>query len=424
MSATWRIELLGELRAVQDGRVVTRFRSQKTALLLAYLAYHLHRPHRRAQLCELLWPEGDPQTALANLRNTLRWLRQALEPPGVPAGTLVMADRATIRLNPDAVTTDVAEFDAALQAAARAGSHAERAQCLARAVELFCGELLAGHHDGWVLQERQWLAERYFQALGSLISYLEQAGDLEGALEYARRAAYQQGDLQQARRRLEEAVLYARERARPLVSIDLAELLAGLGERGQARALFAESLAALRRSRNYLGVSHLLARQGRVELRHGEWKRAAVSYLESLCLLQERGVREGVPDCLEGVAGVALAAGVEEAARPADGQPAASDEPSHRSPWPSHSGSGARLAARLLGAAEAMREAMGAPLPPIYWPDHERMVACLQVMLGEQELASEWGKGRAMSPEEAAVAALELLYSASPTELRQASEAT
>src|SRR5262245_26308447 len=40
MEAPWRIELLGWLRATQGERVVTRFRSQKTGALLAYLAYH------------------------------------------------------------------------------------------------------------------------------------------------------------------------------------------------------------------------------------------------------------------------------------------------------------------------------------------------------------------------------------------------
>ena len=107
MDARWRIEMLGGLRAVQAGRVVTRFRSRKTGLLLAYLAYYRDRPHRREQLGELLWPEGNPELALTNLRNTLRWLRQELEPPGMPAGTVLLADRATVQLCLTAVATDV-----------------------------------------------------------------------------------------------------------------------------------------------------------------------------------------------------------------------------------------------------------------------------------------------------------------------------
>src|SRR6185503_18909798 len=88
---------------------------------------------------------------------------------------------------PAAVTTDVAEFATALTAAARAGESTERAHCLVRAVELYRGELLPGFYDDWVLQERAWLAERFFQTLGQRIATLEQAGDLEAALELAQR---------------------------------------------------------------------------------------------------------------------------------------------------------------------------------------------------------------------------------------------
>jgi class 3 adenylate cyclase/DNA-binding SARP family transcriptional activator len=187
MQVPWRIELLGELRVVHGSRVVTRFRSQKTGLLLAYLAYYLHRPHRRDQLCDWLWPDGDPSAARHSLRSVLHWLREALEPPDTPAGTLLLADRTTVQLNPAVVTTDVAEFAAALEAAARAGDSAERARWLARAVDLYGGELLPGCYDGWVLQEREWLAERFFPALGQRIAHLEQAGDLNGALQLAQR---------------------------------------------------------------------------------------------------------------------------------------------------------------------------------------------------------------------------------------------
>src|SRR5713101_7635240 len=60
MDTPWRIELLGRLRATQGDRVVTRFRAQKGGALLAYLAYHLDRPHPREELIELLWPEAEP----------------------------------------------------------------------------------------------------------------------------------------------------------------------------------------------------------------------------------------------------------------------------------------------------------------------------------------------------------------------------
>src|SRR5207244_2945613 len=116
----WRIELLGGLRATQGERVVARFSTQRTGALLAYMAYYLDRSHPREVLIDLLWPERAPRAGRQSLSQALSSLRRQFEPPGVPAGALLMADRASVRLNPDAVTTDAAEFEAALASAEQA----------------------------------------------------------------------------------------------------------------------------------------------------------------------------------------------------------------------------------------------------------------------------------------------------------------
>src|SRR5437879_5509522 len=131
----WNIQLLGGLQAREDDRLVEHFRTQKCAVLFAYLAYHLQRAHPREELVELLWPESEPHAGRKNLSKELSWLRSELEPPGVAFGAVLPADRANVRLNPAAVTTDHAQFEAALAAAERAHSSAERAECLAQAVE-------------------------------------------------------------------------------------------------------------------------------------------------------------------------------------------------------------------------------------------------------------------------------------------------
>jgi predicted ATPase/DNA-binding SARP family transcriptional activator len=183
MDARWRIALLGGLRAERGDQAVTRFRTQKTGALFAYLAYYPQRTHLRDQLVELFWPGCDPEAGRHSLSTSLSWLRRLLERPGVPPGTVLITDRASARLNPEAVSTDVAEFEAALHAAA--GSEAERREALSRAVALYRGELLPGCYEGWVLGQREWLAETYFQAVGRLVSLLEDLGDLPRALEYA-----------------------------------------------------------------------------------------------------------------------------------------------------------------------------------------------------------------------------------------------
>src|SRR5262249_46571809 len=93
-----------------------------------------------------------------------------------------------VQLHPEAVTTDVGEFETALRRAATAGSGRERMLFLADAAELYGGELLPGYYDEWCLMERERLAETYLRTLHELVELLERPGHLDRALGYARRA--------------------------------------------------------------------------------------------------------------------------------------------------------------------------------------------------------------------------------------------
>src|SRR5262245_45837189 len=120
MQAAWQVQLLGTLalRSPADpGRIVSRFYSRRAGLLLAYLAYYRQQAHPRERLVGLLWPEAEEPAGRLRLRVALSALRRQLEPPGTAAGTVLAADRATVRLQPEAVTTDVAAFEAALRQA-------------------------------------------------------------------------------------------------------------------------------------------------------------------------------------------------------------------------------------------------------------------------------------------------------------------
>src|SRR5947209_7916825 len=99
MEALWLIELLGELRAIHADRVIARFRTHKTAALLAYLAHYADRPHLRKDLIERYWPEVGPEAGSVNFRQALSSLRHQLEPPGVRGGTVIVADHTSVRLN-------------------------------------------------------------------------------------------------------------------------------------------------------------------------------------------------------------------------------------------------------------------------------------------------------------------------------------
>ena len=61
----------------------------------------------------------------------------------------------------------------------------------------------------------------------------------------------------------------------------------------------------------------------------------------------------------------------------------------------------------LFAAAEALRETVGTPLPPVEREDHDRHVANLRVTLGKELLTTLWAEGRAMPMEQIIACALE-----------------
>ena len=104
--------------------------------------------------------------------------------------------------------------------------------------------------------------------------------------------------------------------------------------------------------------------------------RAAALLAEGLALQRELGDQHGVAECLEGLAGVV---GVR-------GQPA--------------------RAALLFGAAEALRDAIGAPVPPVDRADYERSVAAVRAQFDAAAFAVTWAEGRSTPLEQAITVAL------------------
>src|SRR4051812_31282718 len=111
--ATWRITMFGGLRASRGAVEIGRFETRKTAALLACLALFRRNPLSRELLVEQLWPEEAPEATRNRLRQALSTIRRLLEPAGT--AEVVVGGRNEVGLNPDMVTTDVAEFEAALQ---------------------------------------------------------------------------------------------------------------------------------------------------------------------------------------------------------------------------------------------------------------------------------------------------------------------
>jgi hypothetical protein len=67
----------------------------------------------------------------------------------------------------------------------------------------------------------------------------------------------------------------------------------------------------------------------------------------------------------------------------------------------------AKRAARLWGAASAWRETINELLPPSYQRDYAASITQARTQLGEEDYASAWSEGHAMSPEQAIALAFE-----------------
>ena len=181
-----RVRTLGGFMVWRGGQELPagRWARGKMGALLKLLlgAPELRLP--REQVVELLWPEADWAKGAANMRSTLRYLREALDDPaGGPsflqaAGPLLILDPAPgVSSPPDWL--DWAAF--ALRAdVALAGS--DREACRA-ALALYGGEYLPEDRcEDWAAIPRQRLAEQHLRLLLRLARLAAAAGDTEEAI--------------------------------------------------------------------------------------------------------------------------------------------------------------------------------------------------------------------------------------------------
>src|SRR5437762_3532279 len=101
--------------------------------------------------------------AAGKLRQSIYALRRQFE---TDASTpLFISTRDTIRLNPETVSTDVGEFDAAIRQSNTCDDPNERLNALIRAQTHYRGELLAGFYQDEILCRRSQFAAKYRAAL-------------------------------------------------------------------------------------------------------------------------------------------------------------------------------------------------------------------------------------------------------------------
>ncbi len=150
-----------------------------------------------------------------------------------------------------------------------------------------------------------------------------------------------------------------------------------VGNYEKSRSLHEESLALKQDLGDKEGIAQSLHNLGNVAHKQGDYKKANLLHKESLELAHELSDRQGIAFCLDGLANAAGLEGKLE------------------------------RAARLWGAAEDLRNVIGAPLSPTDRIEFEQPFAAVRVGLSEEGWEKAWHEGQDMGMERAITYALE-----------------
>jgi non-specific serine/threonine protein kinase len=248
-------------------------------------------------------------------------------------------------------------------------------------------------------QRPEWIAAL---ALGQLGHLARRQGNLEQATAYIKKGlallqmsgepvagiflsdlghiAQMRGDLEQAIIYLEESLTLARRVGAdfwagfPLAGLAQVALLRG--NLDQSAAYFAESLAICRRVGSDLWAGFQLFGLSHIARLQGDLAGATRLAHEQLTMWRGLGVPRYLARCLESIGLIAAVA------------------------------KRGTQAARLLGAAEALRATVGELQAPHWQAEIEREIACAREALGESQWSAAFAAGRSLSLEEAVAEAL------------------
>jgi DNA-binding SARP family transcriptional activator/pimeloyl-ACP methyl ester carboxylesterase len=191
--SSFRLHLFGVPRLERDGALIPITR-RKGFALLAYVTLAA-QPQSREALATLFWPDFDQSRAHSNLRRELSRLKSDL------GADLLEADRQLVApVAGSALWIDVAEFRRHFELVARHAGHFPAVACaecraaLEAAAALHTARFMAGFNlpdapgfDEWQFFEAETLSRAYADGLERLLRWHQEAGELEPAIDCARR---------------------------------------------------------------------------------------------------------------------------------------------------------------------------------------------------------------------------------------------
>ena len=188
------------------------------------------------------------------------------------------------------------------------------------------------------------------------------------------------GDLPKARNSVLEASELVRKAgfiwASTFMDIGMGHISAVMGDLETARAAFGRSAETAKRLGNKRGALSSLSDFAHVLRQHGELDEALTIYEDVLPKWKDLGHRAAVAHVMECIGFILIR----------------QQEPER--------------AILLLGAANALREAIDSEMTSMEKEEHAKELSALRELLGEEAFSKEWGKGRKMTMDDAIELAL------------------
>lgn len=177
-----RLRLFGGLSLDgPDGPVAGRATQRRRLVLLAILAVARERPASRDKIIALLWPEADTERARHALADSVYVLRDEL------GGDAIVAAGDTLALNAERITSDVAQFEDAIEA----GQYEHAVGIYAMSGAFLDGVHVsdAGDLERWIDGMRDRMDTRYRETLETLAKASTSQGNHAAAVAWWRKLA-------------------------------------------------------------------------------------------------------------------------------------------------------------------------------------------------------------------------------------------
>jgi predicted ATPase/DNA-binding SARP family transcriptional activator len=309
--------------------------------------------------------ERDHERAVSLLEESLRFFREV----GDLGGIALCLSRL------GALASDRAEYQ-------RAALLIEEALSLQRALGRRTAAASSLNRLGWIAlaQGDYEAAIERFEASAAIADELGKRSTAAGIRVNAGMAALAKGDAARGGEILHDCLAVQREYG-DADDVAIATTACGIlarcqGDHDRARQLLEAGLTTIRETSGAINLATPLYHLGALARAQGDYDQAITLLREGMMLQRKHGDRLGIAGSLEGLAGVLLSRGT------------------------------AKMAVRLFGAADRLREAIGAPRWTIDQEAWDDDTSAARAALGEAAFTEAWDAGRAMTTESAVELAL------------------